>query len=295
MKQQSLLWIAIVALTTLSSCAAVTKPALYTALEYVPEATFTSGVEGPAVGPDGALYAVNFEREGTIGRVVPNQQGIGQAELFVTLPEGSTGNGLRFNARGDLFVADYTGHNILKIPAGSRQAQVFAHNNEMHQPNDIALLDSGVLFASDPSWATNTGNLWRISEAGHVTLVEANMGTTNGVAISPDQRRLYVNESVQRRIWLYDVDEAGHAHNKRLFYQFDDFGLDGMRVDAHGRLIVARYGAGSVALLSPEGQLIRDVTLRGKNPTNVALDNALHTRVYVTVQDRGNIEVFTIE
>ena len=54
---------------------------------------FTKGVEGPACDREGNLYVVNFGEEGTIGLVKPD----GTASLFVKLPEGSTGNGIRFD------------------------------------------------------------------------------------------------------------------------------------------------------------------------------------------------------
>jgi hypothetical protein len=53
---------------------------------------FTSGLEGPACDKDGNIYAVNFQTQGTIGKTTPD----GDCSLFVELPEGSTGNGIRF-------------------------------------------------------------------------------------------------------------------------------------------------------------------------------------------------------
>lgn len=67
------------------------------------------------------------------------------------LPQGSVGNGIRFNQSGDMFIADYVGHNILKVTAGSKVVSVYVHNDKMHQPNDIAIMKSGVIFASDPN------------------------------------------------------------------------------------------------------------------------------------------------
>src|SRR5262245_51429240 len=64
---------------------------------------FTTGIEGPACDAAGNIYAVNFDKQRTIGKVTPD----GKAELFVTLPEGSTGNGIRFGRDGTMYVADY--------------------------------------------------------------------------------------------------------------------------------------------------------------------------------------------
>lgn len=271
----------------------------------LPERTFTGGIEGPAVGPDGRLYAVNFAREGTIGVVTPD----GRAELFVALPEGSTGNGIRFGPRPPasggraaaagavrfdetMYVADYTGHNVLAIDPASRDVRVFAHEPRMNQPNDLAIGPDGRLYASDPSWKTGTGQLWRIDRDGTVVRLESGMGTTNGIEVSPDGRRLYVNESVQRNVWVYDLSPGGEISGKRLLIQFPDFGMDGMRVDVEGHLYITRHGKGTVAKVSPDGELLREYRLQGTKPSNVAFGGPDGRTVYVTLQDRGTVETF---
>lgn len=265
---------------------------LYAARDVVEDGAFSAGIEGPAVGPDGALYAVSFGRDGTIGRVEFDADGHSSTELFATLPEGSTGNGIRFGADGGMFIADYTSHNILRIAPGQRDARVFARLPGAHQPNDIALASDGTLYASDPKWADGSGQMWRIDADGTPHLLETGMGTTNGIEVSPDGRHLYVNESVQRRVWAYDRAADGSLSGKRLLIAFDDHGLDGMRADVEGNLHIARYDAGAVAVVSPQGRLLREVPLKGRKPTNVAFGGADGRTVYVTVQDRGAIEAF---
>jgi sugar lactone lactonase YvrE len=112
------------------------------------------------------------------------------------------------------------------------------------------------------------------------------------VEVSPDGKHLYVNESVQRNLWAYDLDGSGNVSNKRLLMSFPDHGLDGMRTDVDGNLHIARYGAGTVAVVSPEGRLLREVRLKGEKPTNVAFGGEDGRTVYVTLQDRGAVEVF---
>lgn len=260
--------------------------------DYVADNVFTQGVEGPAVDAQGNLYAVNFAEEGTIGIINKKDN----AQLFVTLPEGSTGNGIRFDRTGFMYVADYSGHNVLKIDPKTKAISVHAHSDKMNQPNDIAIAKSGVIYASDPNWKANTGNLWKISRDGTVTLLEASMGTTNGVEVSADEKHLYVNESVQRKVWKYDIDKkTGDVKNKRLLIEFPDHGLDGMRCDVDGNLYIARYAAGEVTVVSPQGTVIERIKLKGQKPTNVAFGGADGKTVYVTLQDRGAIETFRSE
>jgi sugar lactone lactonase YvrE len=202
-----------------------------------------------------------------------------------------------------MYIADYVNHNILKVPVSalknggdvSDSVQVFAHENKMNQPNDIAIMDNGILFASDPNWANGTGNLWRIDRDGSVTLLESGMGTTNGIEVSPDNKTLYVNESVQRNVWRYDLDELGNVSHKQLLINFSDFGMDGMRSDKQGNLYIARYGAGQIAVVSPQGKLINTIELNGEFPTNVAFGGENGRVLYITMQKRGAIEAVSLE
>jgi sugar lactone lactonase YvrE len=256
--------------------------------DWMPDNTFTQGVEGPAVDSNGNLFAVNYSKEGTIGKVTNNNK----AEVYLTLPNGSVGNGIRFDQQGNMYIADYVNHNVLIVDPTSKNVSVFSHNDKMNQPNDIAIMNNGILFASDPNWSDSSGNLWRINADGSNALIEKNMGTTNGVEVSPDNQTLYVNESVQRNIWRYTLDEDGNIRDKTLFHKFEDHGMDGMRTDKAGNLYVARYGAGIVAVLSPQGKLIKTIKLKGKHPTNLAFGGKEGKQLFITMQKRGAIETY---
>jgi gluconolactonase len=250
--------------------------------------SFTSGAEGPAVDSKGILYAVNYARSGTIGMVEDS----GRAEVFVELPEGSIGNGIRFNSKGEMLIADYPKHNILKVDMNTKAISVYAHEPGMNQPNDIAIDGKDRLYASDPNWGAGTGNIWRIDTDGTVTLLEENMGTTNGIEVSPGNDLLYVNETVQRKVWVYDLSADGEVSNKRLLIEFPDFGMDGMRCDQNGNLYITRHGKGTIAVVAPDGTLVREITMQGKLPSNLAFGGPDGKTVYVTIQDKGNVEKF---
>ena len=170
---------------------------------------FTAGIEGPAVDRAGNLYAVSYQRQHTIGRVTPS----GETSLFLELPEGSTGNGIRFDSAHRMLIADYTGHNILRVDMETKVLEIIAHEPAFHQPNDICICASDILFASDPDWQASAGQIWRVDINGTVTLLEDGMGTTNGIEVSPDESTLYVNESVQRNVWAYDLSATGEISN----------------------------------------------------------------------------------
>jgi sugar lactone lactonase YvrE len=253
--------------------------------------SFTSGAEGPAVDKAGVLYAVNMEREGTIGQVLPS----GESSIFLTLPEGSVGNGIRFDSKGDMLIADYPKHNVLRVNMSNKQVTVHAHEPRMSQPNDIAIDSKDRLYASDPNWKAGTGAIWRIDGDGAVTLLEGAMGTTNGIEVSPDDKALYVNESVQRKVWAYDLSGDGAISNKRLLIEFPDFGMDGMRCDVDGNLYITRHGKGTVVKVSPAGTILQEIILLGKKPSNIAFGGKDGRTAFVTLQDNGNIESFRVD
>jgi len=261
---------------------------LFLSQTFTPPGGFTAGIEGPACDVAGNLYAVNYARQHTIGKVTPD----GECSVFLDLPNGSIGNGIRFDQAGHMFIADYTNHAILKVDMASRAISVYAHEPRMNQPNDIAIGANGILYASDPHWGSATGQIWRIDVDARVMLLETAMGTTNGIEVSADERTLYVNESIQRTIWAYDLAPDGQISRKRLLIQFPDFGLDGMRCDTAGNLYVTRHGKGVVAKVSPAGEVLREIAVGGKLCTNLAFGGPDGRTCYVTIADRGNIEFF---
>lgn len=255
------------------------------------EKLFTNNIEGPMVDKKGNLYVVNFQKDGTIGWVKPD----GKVSLFLTLPAGSTANAIQFDSKGDMFLADFSGHNVLKVAMKTKKVSVHSHNDSFNQPNDIAINRRNQLFASDPNWKENSGQIWRIDPDGKATLLEKGMGTTNGIELSPDEKTLYVNESVQRNVWKYEVDAAGNISNKQLFTKFEDGGMDGMKCDANGNLYISRWGTGTVAVFSPDGKQIRTIELKGKSVSNIIFGGKDGKTAFVTLQDRGCLETFRVD
>ena len=263
----------------------------FVAAPLTPAGSFTAEAEGPACDREGNVYAVSFARKPTIGRIRPD----GTGEVFLEMPSGSLGNGIRFDRSGVMFVADYTGHNILRIRPTTRKIEVFAHEPRMNQPNDLAISSDGTLWASDPDWKGSTGQVWRVDRDGRITRVATGMGTTNGIEVSPDGRTLYVNESVQRKVWAFDIKPDRTLDRKRLLIDFPDHSLDGMRCDIDGNLYITRHGKGTVAIVSPDGKLLREIDVLGRSPTNLCFGGEDGRTCYVTEAEKGRIVQFRTE
>ncbi|RBL93614.1 SMP-30/gluconolactonase/LRE family protein [Chitinophaga flava] len=262
---------------------------LYEARDLTAENMFSVNIEGPNFDKAGNFYVVNFQKDGTVGKI--NTQ-TGAGEVFITLPEGSVANSVNFNSKGDMLLPDFKGHNILIVNMKTKKISVYTHSDKFNQPNDLCINKRDQIFASDPAWASNSGQIWRIDPNRQPVLLETGMGTTNGITLSPDEKTLYVNESVQRKVWKYDVDKAGNVSNKTLFTSFPDYGLDGMKCDEAGNLYIARWGKGVIAIFSPKGELIREVPLKGKQCSNLIFGGKDRKTVYVTLQDRKCVEIF---
>ncbi len=264
---------------------------LYRAHDYVYVGEYTQGLEGPAVDVFGNLYFVNPNHQGSIGKIDTDRN----FSLWIdSLPHGSVANGIRISGKGTLLLADYTNHNVLQIDPNTQKLTVYGHMPQANQPNDLAICCGDRLYASDPNWKEGTGKLWMI-EKDQITLLDDEMGTTNGIEVSPDHKRLYVNESVQLKVWVFDILPNGHLTNKRLHIRFEDYGFDGMRVDSEENLYIARYGKGTIVQVSKEGKILREIKVKGEKVSNLAFGGSDGKTIYVTTQDRGWIESFRVE
>jgi sugar lactone lactonase YvrE len=273
---------------------AVAQEASFQSRQITPAAEYTHGIEGPAVDEQGNLYVVNFGRPGTVGKLAA---GAAQSELFAVLPEGSIGVAIRFDRQGRMFVADYKKHNIFLVGGDGKQVGTYFHSDDFNQPNDMTIANDGTIYASDPRWKQRDGQVWRVAKSADGTVVGEKMtagramSTTNGIDLSPDGKTLYVGESDTREIWSYRIDGA-RLLDPKLVKRFDDFGIDGLRTDTEGNLFVARILKGTIAVLTPQGQLKREIKLSASEPTNLAFGGNDGRTIYVTQRQGGFVESF---
>ena len=288
---------AVLATLAIAFDSAAEELALFESRQLTPFGEYTPGIEGPAVDAGGTLYVVNFQRQGTIGKLSP---GAARSELFAALPNGSIGNGIRFDRDGRMYVADFKKHNVFVFEHGQTVPRVYFHSNHFNQPNDLAVAADGTLYASDPSFPRRTGQIWRITRGpngtgrGEVMSSERRMGVTNGLDLSSDGATLYVSESNAREVWAYQLDGA-KLTAPRLVKKFEAFELDGLRTDLDGRIFVTRPLNGTVAVLAPDGTLVRDIPLRGKEPTNLTFGGPDGKTVFVTQRQGRFIEAFRVD
>jgi len=286
--------LALLAQLAATAVPALAAPKLFESAQITPSGEYTFGIEGPAADRDGNLFVVNFGKPGTIGRLAPEATA---SERFTELPEGSIGNAIRIDAQGVMFVADYKKHNIFAIAPGTTEPRLVFHADDMSQPNDITLARDGTIYASDPNWKARSGRIWRIAKGpdgslqGAAMTAPRAMGTANGIDLSPDGRTLYVGESNSGEIWSYAI-EGETLVRPKLIRTFEPNTIDGLRTDISGRLFVARILKGTIAVLAPDGRVLRDIPLKAKEPTNLAFGGSDGKTLFVTQRRGGFIESF---
>lgn len=292
-------------------------------LEVLYDGAFFS--EGPAVAPDGRVYfsditfthvAGDPPQAGHIMRYDPET---GRTEVFRS-PSGMS-NGLKFDARGRLIAcegADHGGRRVTRTDMATGKSVILAsHYNgfRLNAPNDLSIDEKGRIYFSDPKYLGHEPmeqevfGVYRIDPDGSITRIITDAGKPNGVAVSPDQKSLYVvsNDNGSHAfdrfppgtppppkgrmaLLAYDLAEDGSASFREILVDYaPQDGPDGLVCDVEGNLYVAvrdmtRPG---IYVYSPEGEeraWIPTPTL----PTNVGFGRGERSRtLYVTYGDRS--------
>lgn len=141
----------------------------------------------------------------------------------------------------------------------------------------------GNLYAGSMAYdaADGGGALYRIAPDGTVVTVVPDATISNGIDFSPDGRLAYYNDSGTGRTDVLDVVDR-ELRGRRPFHEPAHGAPDGLTVDAAGNVWTALHGAGTVRCLSPEGRVLRDVTLPVAQVTAVALGGHDGRDLYVT-------------
>jgi gluconolactonase len=262
--------------------------------------SFSSGVEGPVCDGAGNLYACNFRRPGTIGKLTPD----GNISVFAIVPAGGRASGLQIDGHGYLIATDYVNHAIYRVDLHTGEFLESLTKDwaglQFHQPNDLGIAADDTIYFTDPDWHSPTGGrVFMITPGLHrkTAIVDEGLNTPNGVTVSPDQRRLYVSQSNAHNVLVYERNPDGTLRNRRVFFDLTavDGGAtalpDGIRCDKGGNLFVAAVKMGRVFIVHPDGKLDpRVVKTAGKSPSNIALCGTGKRTLYITEVENRRIE-----
>jgi gluconolactonase len=254
-------------------------------------------LEGPAFDKNGNLWMVSIE-SGEIQEVSPN----GTCKT-VTNTHGQP-QGLKFSKDGRLFGVDRKrGVFWLDTRTGKVHDYMRYYNNEnFHGPNDLIFDKTGGIYFTDP-WGTSPlnprGGVYYVSPEPEkkITRIANNLAFPNGIALSPDEKTLYINDFNNQRVLAVPIISPG-VINAGFAHVFGGtlaggWGTDGEAVDSHGNLYVAHYGAGEVVVIDPDGFMIGTIPLpasAGNQTTNVAFHGG-----YLYITEAGQNVVWRVK
>ena len=221
---------------------------------------------------------ITFERNGRMYQQPgPNGQTLDKEGRLVFCAMGS-GKIMRREANGSLtiLVSAYNGHHL-------------------NAPNDLVYKNDGALYFTDiransrttdenpPEGVPHTG-VYRFKD-GQLTLLVSDLATPNGLAFSPDEKVLYVNDIRVRKVMRYDVNADGTLSNGRVFFDMMATGdtrlgnPDGMRIDTSGNVWTG--GPGGIWIISPAGKHLGTI-VTPERISNLAFGDADGMTVYAT-------------
>jgi len=212
-------------------------------------------------------------------------------------------NGLTLDGQGRLVLAQHGDRRIARLATDGKSFETVVDRFEgarFNSPNDLCFDRAGNLFFTDPPYGLPSDvkqeipfqGIFRLGTDGKLTVIGRDMSRPNGIALSPDERTLYVASTDGDEPWVkaYALNADGSVASSRIFFDGSDLmkrtgrrgGFDGLKVDAQGNIWTT--GPGGVLIISPEGKHLGSI-LTGRATANCAFGDADHQTFYITADE----------
>lgn len=241
--------------------------------------------EGPVWNPAGFLY-VSDETLNKIFRVYPD----GHKETLLLLgdPDGNT-----FDRQRRLLDCASVLRAIIRITPDGQYTVLTDHyqGKRFNSPNDVVIGPDNAIYFTDPTLDLPKGQpqeipfqgVYRLDGKGDVELLTKDISQPNGLAFTPDGKRLFVDDSDKRNIRVYDFNRDGTLSHGRIFGEEpggpDDGVPDGMRFDRRGNLFVT--GPKGIWVWDAQGRHLGTIVLP-EQPANLAWGDKDYGTLYIT-------------
>ena len=241
-----------------------------------------------------AIYALDPEA----GRVAVFRSKSGYTGVDIGRYHQPGANGLTFDPQGRLTICQHGNRRVIRVnPHGDTTVLADRYEGKrLNSPNDLVFRSDGTLYFTDPPFGLPGGfedpdkelsfsGVFRARD-GVVTLVTDALAGPNGIALSPDERYLYVGnwDPAAKVVMRYEIDADGHPvdagevlHDMSATAGED--AIDGIKVDVAGNLYVC--GPGGLWILSPQGEKLGVIELP-EDPHNLTWGDGDARGLYVT-------------
>lgn len=234
----------------------------------------------------------------------------GEGVTVLLDPSGFTGiqyngrergsNGLTLDRAGRLVLCQHGDRRVARLALDGKSFETIVDRFEdkrFSSPNDLCFDRAGNLFFTDPPYGLPSdakqeidfNGVYRLGTDGKLTVITRDMERPNGVALSPDERTLYVGSTHGPKpvIMAYSLNADGSVAAGRVFFDGTELmartkrrgGFDGLKVDAHGNLWAT--GPGGVLILSPQGKHLGTL-LTGQPTANCAFGGSDGKTLFIT-------------
>jgi len=203
-------------------------------------------------------------------------------------PSGNS-NGLALDAQGRLLAAQHGSRQVVRFEPNGNQTILAARfeGKRLNSPNDLVVKSDESIWFTDPPYGISSGQeelgfygIYRISSSGVLQMLDKSLRRPNGIVFSPGEKKLYVNDSEARIIYVWDVVSDTSIANKRQFASMNVAGYaDGMKVDADGNLFSA--GPLGIWVFAPNGAPVDTLLVPGQT-TNCNWGDADRRTLYIT-------------
>jgi gluconolactonase len=241
---------------------------------------------------DNTIYRMTADGEASVFRAKSGYSGFDIGEYH---QPGS--NGLTLDKQGRLTIDQHGNRRVIRVePRGNITVLADRYDGKrLNSPNDLVYKSDGSLYFTDPPFGLPTvfddprkelpfSGIYRVTD-GRVQLVAADLDAPNGLAFSPDEKYLYVDNWNEKKkvVMLYPVLPDGTLGQGTVFFDMTfvpgQMALDGLKVDRLGNVYVC--GPGGIWILSPEGTHLGTIT-PPEEPHNLAWGDDDGKTLYVT-------------